>query len=134
MPRMLRSADKIDVTSLITRMPRSPILRSRPPVAVLRASRWRGCRQQRALAGDRPGHVGAGARQRLHGFGLGGSRPRDDEQPQRIAGQAFGGSRWPARVERVEVVFVADHLVKAACTSPSERCAGGVNGSGALLS
>ena len=55
-PRMSRSIDMIDVTSLMTRTPRSPILRNSPPVASLRRSRW--CRgQQRAVGGDRAGDV-----------------------------------------------------------------------------
>ena len=49
----------------------------------------------------------AGAGERLHGFGLGGARSRNHQQPERIAAQGMGRGCRQHGVERVDVVAVA---------------------------
>ena len=72
----------------------------------------RGCRQQRALGCDGAGDLRACPCERLRGLGLGCAGTGDDQQPERIAGQAGAGSGGAGGVERVDVVIVAQPLLK----------------------
>jgi hypothetical protein len=88
-PRTSRFMLISEVTSLMTSTPRSPSLRSRPPVALALRSLRVVADRSAPFAGDGPCDGGAGPGEVGNGFGFGVPGPGDDEEPYGVAVELF---------------------------------------------